>query len=161
VVPSSDGLFRRHEGDRGSPVIEPGGIAGGHQTVFFEDRPQLGDVLDLGIVADMFVRIKNRLLAATADGQRDDLVFEVTIPDRFAGTAMAFQRERVLTLAGDAVFCSATFSAVTPICPMPNGSCRAPVIMSCAVVSPIFWAPAGGRHQIPGPAHAFSAAREG
>lgn len=38
------------------------------------------------------------------------------------------------------IWCSAaTFSAVTPMWPWPNGSCSAPIIMSSADTSPIFW----------------------
>jgi hypothetical protein len=38
------------------------------------------------------------------------------------------------------IWCSsATFSAVTPMCPVPKGQCSAPIIMSSARTSPIFW----------------------
>ena len=45
----------------------------------------------------------------------------------------------VVTVSSKSTPFFATFSAVTPIWPVPNGQLNAPSIMSIAPVSPIFW----------------------
>jgi hypothetical protein len=55
------------------------------------------------------------------------LIFEISI--RVRGAAMAFYREGIWDVTGDAVS-SATFSAVTPMWMVSDGSVRPPTTMS-------------------------------
>ena len=60
-------------------------------------------------------------------------------PSAIAAAARFWLSSAKASCASRVIWCSAaTFSAVTPMCPVPNGQVSAPVIMSTAPVSPIF-----------------------
>ena len=61
-------------------------------------------------------------------------------PSSIAAAARFWLSSAKASWSARVIWCSsATFSAVTPMWPVPNGQVSAPVIMSIALVSPIFW----------------------
>ena len=61
-------------------------------------------------------------------------------PALIAAAARVWLSSAKASCSAREIWCSsATFSAVTPMWPVPNGQVSAPVIMSSARTSPIFW----------------------
>ena len=95
----------RGEQHRGRAVIDAGSVAGGHRTGIAHDRLQLGQSLERGFGARMFVLV-DRGRAGLAAGNRDrrDLLGKITGSDGLAGALLRADRERVLVRPRDLEF---------------------------------------------------------
>ena len=67
-------------------------------------------------------------------------IWSLKRPAEIAAAARLWLSSAKASWSARVIWCSAaTFSAVTPMCPVPKGQVSAPTIMSTAAVSPIFW----------------------
>ena len=95
------GVFRAHQHQGGSAVIQAAGIAGSHRAVLGESGLQARHRLIGRAVADIFVGVHNRIAPAALHGDGDDLVLELArLPCCFR-LVLAGDGKTILFLAGD------------------------------------------------------------
>ena len=94
-----------HQHQRGSGVVDAGGVTGSHRTVFFdEDRFQFGHVGQRAVRAEMFVGVVGDITFAAFQHDRHDLRFEVATFNGALGPVVAFNGQGILLVARDAPF---------------------------------------------------------
>ena len=87
--------------------------------------------------AHVLVGVEHHRALLALELDRQDLALEVAGGDRRGGALVALDGERVLLRRASSPHFAATFSAVTPMWIVSNGSVSAPTIMSIIFDSPI------------------------
>ena len=84
-----------------APSLMPGGVGRGDGAVLVEGRPQLGDAVERGAVADVLVLGDDDIALPGLDGDGGDLVLELAGLLRRLGLVLRGDGELVLILARD------------------------------------------------------------
>ena len=94
----------RHDDERGSGVVHPRGVAGGHRATVLEGGPERCELLDAGICARVLISAHDhRVPAALRRADRHDLAIEAPLALGRYGPRVALGRQRILVLAAHLV----------------------------------------------------------
>ena len=95
----------RGDDQRGRAVVDAGRVAGGHRSIFSERRLQLGELLDRGVGARVFIMIdQHRAFLAAGRLNRHDLGGEIAVAFRLAGAHLRAECKCVLIGTADLEF---------------------------------------------------------